>query len=382
MDSWKEFWAVVTDVWEKGLYGIDIGRITVAVLILLAFLVIRRIFSRVFIHRISLLTQKTATPLDDEALDVLRKPVSFIPVVVGVYFATEYLDLSGGLEIFADRLIRSLIVFVIFWGIVKLIQPLSVFVRNLEKFFTQPMVDWLIKAINILFIFIGAATILEIWGIKIGPIIAGLGLFGVAVALGAQDLFKNLISGILVIAERRFRPGDWIKVENVVEGTVENIGFRSTVVRRFDKAPVYVPNSKLSDSSTINFSGMTHRRIYWVITVEYRTTVDQLRHIRDGIEEYVLESDEFAHPPEVPVFVRIDQFSDSAIDIMLYCFTKTTVWGEWLEIKERLAYKIKEIVEGAGSGFAFPSQSVYVESFPDDGAERFVPPEETLRDER
>ena len=128
----------------------------------------------------------------------------------------------------------------------------------------------------------GAATILEIWGIKIGPILAGLGLFGVAVALGAQDLFKNLISGFLVIAEKRFNPGDWIRVDGEVEGTVETINFRSTLVRRFDKAPVFVPNSKLSDNSVINFSSMTFRRIYWVIGVEYRTTVDQLRNGENG----------------------------------------------------------------------------------------------------
>ena len=238
------------------------------------------------------------------------------------------------------------------------------------------MVDWLEKAIRLALVFIGAATILEIWGIRIGPIIAGLGLFGVAVALGAQDLFKNLISGILILAERRFNLGDWIHVDGVVEGTVENIGFRSTLVRRFDKAPVFVPNSKLSDSSVTNFSAMTHRRIYWTIGVEYRTTVAQLRQIRDGIEAYLLNSNDFAHPPEVPTFVRIDRFNDSSIDIMVYCFTRTTEWGRWLEIKEELAYRIKDLVEAAGTAFAFPSQSIYVETLPSERAEVFAPPAE------
>ncbi|MBW2708125.1 MAG: mechanosensitive ion channel family protein [Deltaproteobacteria bacterium] len=375
MESWKTFWGVVVNVWEHGLYGIDIGRITVAVLIFLGFLIIRRLFSRILVHRIGLLTRKTSTPLDDKALGVIQKPVSFIPVVMGAYFAMEHLNLSGNPEIFADRLVRSLIVFVIFWGLVRLVQPLSMLLRGLEKVLSTSMVEWFIKAVRIAFIFIGGATILEIWGIKVGPIIAGLGLVGVAVALGAQDLFKNLIAGILVLVEKRFHPGDWILVKGVVEGTVETIGFRSTVVRRFDKAPVYVPNSKLSDDSLINYSAMTHRRIYWIIGVEYRTTVEQLRIIRDRIEAYVIESEAFAHPPEVPTFVRIDRFSHSSIDIMLYCFTRTTVWGEWLEIKEQLAYRIKQIVEEAGTGFAFPSQSVYVESLPNEAPEVFVPPE-------
>ena len=137
---------------------------------------------------------------------------------------------------------------------------------------------------------------------------------------------------------------------------------------------MHVPNSKLSDNAVTNFSAMTHRRIYWMIGVEYRTTVEQLREIRDGIEQYVLNSEDFAKPPDVATFVRIDKFSDSSIDIMLYCFTKTTVWGDWLAIKEELAYKIKEIVETAGTSFAFPSRSVYVETLLTEEPEIFEPP--------
>ncbi len=374
MELLEKFWQIVIEVWKQGLWGIDIGRILTAVLIFLGFLLFRRVFVSLIINRLGVLTKKTQTPLDDDALEILKKPVSFIPVVLGLFFAFEYLPLTGVFELFADRLVRSFIVFIIFWSFVNLIQPLSSLFQKLEEIFTVAMIEWLIKAIKITFIFIGTATILEIWGIKIGPIIAGLGLLGVAVALGAQDLFKNLISGILIIAERRFNPGDWVKVEGVVEGTVESIGFRSTLVRRFDKAPVYVPNAKLSDTSVINFSSMTHRRIYWIIGVEYRTKIQQLREIRDNIERYIFESGVFALPPEVPTFVRIDRFNDSSIDIMVYCFTKTIVWGEWLEIKERLAYKIKEIVEQAGTSFAFPSQSIYVESICDDPAEVFISP--------
>jgi len=374
MNTLRDFWLIVIDVWRKGLFGIDIGRIVTAVLIFLGFLFIRRLFTRVIINRLKAVTRRTRTRLDDDALEVLEKPVSFIPVVLGVFFATDYLPLNDLLANIADRLVRSLIVLVIFWGLINLLRPLSVLFRRLEELLTTAMVDWLIKATKTAFIFIGVATVLEIWGIKIAPILAGLGLFGVAVALGAQDLFKNLISGILVIAEKRFNPGDWIKVDGIAEGIVETIGFRSTLIRRFDKAPLHVPNSKLSDNSLTNFSAMTHRRIFWIIGVEYRTTISQLRTIRDNIEAFIMESDDFARPPEVPMFVRIDRFSDSSIDIMVYCFTKTTNWGVWLKIKEGLAYKIKEIVEEAGTSFAFPSRSIYVESMSDDQAEVFVPP--------
>jgi MscS family membrane protein len=231
-----------------------------------------------------------------------------------------------------------------------------------------------VSFLHIAVVFIGAATILEIWGIRVGPILAGLGLFGVAVALGAQDLFKNLIAGVLVIAEKRMRVGDWIMVDGIVEGTVEHIGFRSTLVRRFDKAPVYVPNANLSDNAVTNFSEMTHRRIKWMIGIEYDATIGQLRAIRDGIEAHILNDAAFASPADVATFVRIDRFSDSSIDILLYCFTNTTNWGEWLKVKESLAYKIKEIVEAEGTGFAFPSQSLYIQTVPGEVAELFVPP--------
>jgi len=222
--------------------------------------------------------------------------------------------------------------------------------------------------------FIGGATVLEIWSIKVGPILAGFGLFGVAFALGAQDLSKNLIAGILVIAEKRMHVGDWIFVEDVVEGVVEHIGFRSTLVRRFDKAPVYIPNSKLADNAVVNFSGMTYRRIKWVVGLEYNTSTEQLRIIRDKIKEYINNNSDFADPDEVSTFIRIDSFNDSSIDLLLYCFTRTTDWGDWLEIKEELAFAVKRVVEESGSGFAFPSRSIYHETYSSDIPEVFIPP--------
>jgi len=374
MQNLDEFWALVLDVWKTGVFGIDIGAMVAALGIFVLFLLLRGLLTRFIIGALRLKVSKTKTLLDDELLTALEEPIRLAPIILGAFFAFQFLNLEAGMQDVADKLIRSLITAAIFWALFRAVGPLSNLLTRLEKLFTAVMMDWLVKAIKLLIAFIGIAAVLEIWGIQVGPILAGLGLFGVAVALGAQDLFKNLIAGILIIAERRFNKGDWVRVDGVVEGTVEQIGFRSTMIRRFDKAPVYVPNTKLADNAVTNFTAMTHRRIYWHIGVEYRTTIDQLKTIRDGIEDYVLSSDEFAHPPEVSTFVRIDKFSDSSIDIMLYCFTKTTNWGEWLEIKERLAYHIKDVVEGAGSGFAFPSTSLYVESMPGDAPEVFMPP--------
>lgn len=377
--SFNNFITLIRDVWDHGVYGVDIGKIILALLIFFFFLLVRRLFGKFFVGRLKVLSRRTKNDLDDQVIDALENPLRFVPVVIGTFLATEVLVLNESLQLGAYSLNRSLITFNIFWAIFTLVKPLSQSFSGLKGLFTDSIVTWLIKALKALVFFLGAAAILEIWGIKVAPLIAGLGLFGVAVALGAQDVFKNLIAGLFIIGEKRFHPGDWVQVDGIVEGTVENIGFRTTTIRRFDKAPVFVPNAKLSDNAVVNFSRMTHRRIYWKIGLIYDTTIDQLREVRERIESAILTNEDFAHPPEVATFVRIDSFNDSSIDLMLYCFTRTTDWGEWLKIKEALALDVKNIVETAGSGFAFPSQSVYVEALPGK-AENFPLPEDSPDD--
>ena len=369
-----DFGRIVMEVWNTGVLGYSIGDAIVALLIVLAFYVFRGIFRRVVIGAIERWTKRTKNTIDDQISRALGGPLQLLFVALGVFLAFQYLGLQGEFDKLGDNVVRSLIAFSIFWALFNAIVPLSVLLKRLETVFTHEMVVWLITGIKWGVLFLGAATILEIWGIKVGPILAGLGLFGVAVALGAQDLFRNLIGGLCVLIEKRFKIGDWIMVDGVVDGTVEHIGFRSTKVRRFDQAPVYVPNQKLSDAAVTNFTAMTYRRIYWKIGLEYRATLDQLKVIRDQIEEYLRTAGPFVQPPAASMFVRYDAFNSSSIDLMLYTFTTTTVWGEWLQHKENLAYRVKEIVEGAGCSFAFPSQSIYIEKHPEGAPEPFIPP--------
>ncbi len=376
-DLWapfSDFWVLTKDVLDNTAFGTSFGRILLAVAVFGLLLVARGLFARFVIGWLKRIVKRTRNEIDDHMVNALQGPVRFIPVVLGFFIATEVLQLEGTFESIALRLTRSLIVFTLFWGSITLVEPFSLMFGQLRDVLSSTMREWILKALKLLLGVVGAAAILQIWGIEIGPLVAGLGLFGLAAALAAQDLFKNLLSGVLIIAEKRFDPGQWIKVDGVVEGTVESIGFRSTMVRQFDKAVVQVPNAKLADTAVINFSAMTHRRIYWKIGVLYDTTAAQLREVRDGIESHILEDEAFASPEDVSTFVRIDSFNDSSIDIMVYCFTKTTDWGEWLKVKEALAYRIKEIVEGAGTGFAFPSRSLYVEALPNDAPEVFAPP--------
>ena len=372
--QFNDFWKIVLEVWNKGVFGYSIGNALVALLIILGFYALRGLFRRLVVSAVERWVKRSKASFANQIPGILAGPLQFLFVALGIFFAFQYLDLHGDFERLGDNTVRSLISFAIFWALYNAITPFSVLLKRLETFLTHEMVSWLVTGIKWGVLFLGAATILQMWGIKVGPILAGLGLFGVAVALGAQDLFRNLIGGLCVLIEKRFKVGDWIKVDDTINGTVEHIGFRSTRLRLFNLSPLYVPNEKLSDGPLINYTNMTYRRILWNISLEYRATVDQLKDIRAQIEEFLMTDGAFVTPPDASLFVRYDAFNESSIDLMIYTFTKTTVWAEWLEHKERLAYRIKEIVHANGCSFALQSQSIYIEKTGHDMPEQFVPP--------
>ncbi len=361
MEVLENFKDLFFDVWNKGISGVNISEIVIALLIFLFFLFLRGIFSKFVIKRLEKYVSKTTNNFDNSLVFSMEGPAKFFPIVLGFFVSTSYLTIENQAAEFLETTNRSLITILIFWTFHQLIGPLSVVIKSIGDLISRDLVNWIIKAIKVLIFILGVAAVLELWGIKIGPIIAGLGLFGVAVALGAQDLFKNLISGILVLVERRFQVGDWIFVEDVIEGTVESIGFRSTVVRRFDKSLATIPNFQFAEKAVINNSQITNRRINWIIGLEYRTTSKQLSDIKKEIEEYIKKSELFTTSDNTILSVKIDQFAASSIDIKLICFTKTKQYLEWMKVKDILAIEIKNIVEKHKASFAFPSTSIYVE---------------------
>ena len=359
MDIFENFSTLFLEVWEKGILGVDIFQILIGLGIFLIFLLFRGLISKVIIGRLKKIAKRTTNKLDDTFVQAMEGPARFFPIVIGFFIASYYLEFSPESQSFIDNVNKSLITILIFWLMHQFIQPVTYLLGGLEKLLTRELIGWIVKALKILIFILGAAAVLELWGIKIGPIIAGLGLFGVAVALGAQDLFKNLISGILVLVEKRFKVDDWIIVEDIIEGIVERIGFRSTVVRKFDKSLAIIPNFQFAENAVINVSATTNWIISWVITLQYNTTVEQLKKIRDEIEKYITTSKDYK--TSLGYAVRVDKFSDSSIDMYIRCFTVTDDWDEWLKVKERLAIEIKQIVEKNDASFAFPSQSIYVE---------------------
>ena len=361
MNVLENFKNLFIEIWQQGIAGINFTQIGIGIVIFLLFLLLRGLISNFILKRLQNYVDKTSNKFDDALVKASTGPIKFLPIVLGIFVASSYMEFDGKMLVFVDNINRSLITILIFWLIHQIVEPLTYLIRRVEELLSKDLLNWVVKANKILIIFFGFAATLDIWGIKIAPIIAGLGLFGVAVALGAQDLFKNLISGVLVLVEKRFKIGDWIYVEGITEGIVERIGFRSTVIRKFDKSIATIPNSSFAENAVVNISETTNWRISWIITLQYNSTIDQLKNIRDQIEKYIENNTDFKIGDDTEHAVRIDKFSDSSIDLYVRCFTKTNEWGEWLKVKERLAVEVKKIVESNGASFAFPSTSIYVE---------------------
>jgi MscS family membrane protein len=358
MNVLENFKDLFVDVWQDGVSGVNISEIIIALAIFTFFLFLRGVFSKFVVKKLESYVSKSTNSFDNSLVNSMEGPAKFFPIVLGFFVSTSYLTVDSGM---VDTINRSLITVLIFWTFHQVVGPFSSVIKSAGGLISKDLIDWIIKATKILILILGFAAVLDLWGIKIGPIIAGLGLFGVAVALGAQDLFKNLISGILVLVERRFQVGDWIYVDGVIEGTVENIGFRSTVVRRFDKSLATIPNFQFAEQAVINKSLITNRRIDWAIGLEYRTTSDQLKNIKEQIENFIKTNSNFSKSEDTILAVKIEQFAASSIDIRLICFTKTANYLEWMNVKDLLAMEIKSIVERNKASFAFPSTSIYVE---------------------
>ena len=361
MELIKTFIIQIRNVLSDGVFGISLFDLGIIFFAIIFSLLIRSIFAKIIVSKVKKIVKKTSNSIDDRLFDSLIPPFKLLPIVIVFLVITLYFDVQSSLGLYLQKINNTLSTIFVFWLIHQALIPLSNFFYRLESLLSKALVLWLIRSLKYLIIFLGVVAVLEVWGIKIGPVIAGLGLFGVAVALGAQDLFKNLISGIMILLEKRFHIGDVISVPGHTEGTVEHIGFRSTLIRKFDSTPITIPNYIFAEAPILNFTNRKNRRIHWTVGLEYNSTLEQIKKFTDSMDSYVRNNGNFTVNENYKSFIRLDKFNDSSIDILIYCFTSTNDWEQFLSIKEELAFKIKKEVERLGLNFAFPSQSIYIE---------------------
>ena len=361
MIIFENFLTLINSVFINGVFGLSLGELAFIFVAFIFALLVRGLIAKFIVNKVKIIVHKTTNSIDDKLFDSLIPPIKLLPIVIIFLVITLYFDVDSTLGLYFQKINNTLSTIFVFWLIHQAIVPFSNIFHKLENILSKALVLWIIKSLKYLIIFLGSVAVLEVWGIKIGPVIAGLGLFGVAVALGAQDLFKNLISGIMILLEKRFHIGDVISVPGHTEGTVEHIGFRSTLIRKFDSTPITIPNYIFAEAPILNYTNRTNRRIKWIVGLEYSSSLEQIRSLNNFISDYLKNDPDFIVDDNFKSFVRLDKFNDSSIDILVYCFTSTNDWEKYLEIKEKLAMNIKQKIEDLNLNFAFPSQSIYIE---------------------
>ena len=357
INVYKEF-----PILGQDIFGVTYGQILVAIALFVLILFIRPLFVSMLIKSALKLTSKTDTKYDDRVIKNLRKPLKFLFLILGLYIFVSILYIQSH---FVNLLLSSLAMYNLFWIIYTIVDAMQGIVykgmKKLSGEHSDSLSKFILRIIYILIWVVGASSILSIWGVNVTALIASLGLGGLAFALAAKDTAANLFGSIAILLDKSIKIGDWIKV-NGVEGTVEDIGMRTTKIRTFYKSLVVVPNQIVANSHIENFSRRETRRILMRIGLTYDTTNKQIESIISDIKSLLKSHNGIAQ--NETMLVNFDNFGDSAKEIFIYTFTDTAIWQEYLNIKEDIAYKIDEIVRKNGSSFAFPSHSLYIETIP------------------
>ncbi|MFT5875079.1 MAG: MscS family membrane protein [Clostridium sp.] len=351
------------------LYKIKFVGLAIGVFLL--FVLLKKIFTKYVLKIILRIANKTKFNVDTKIVAAFQKPVTNFFEVLGFYFAFKILiiaDIQIDI-IFMDRVFRSAVIILIFWGLYNLTEESSLLFEKMRKAYDikvdKILLPFMSKTLRLILVAFVITIVAETWGYNVQGFVTGLGLGGLAFALAAKDAAANIIAGIFIILDKPFSFGDWVSIDTI-EGTIEEITFRITKIRTFDQALIIVPNSKLTSEPVTNFSRRGKRRIYFNLGVVYGTSREKLEscvtNIRNMIENY----------PEVNKegsYVRFDKFNDSSLDIFIYFFVNTTELAEYLRIKESINFTIMDIMQQEGVSIAFPSTSVYVESLPNIGKE-------------
>ncbi len=346
-------------------YNFTYGQILFALLIFIFIWLIRPLLIKALITILLKIAKKTDTKYDDLIVKNLHKPLRFTFLLIAIYAFISILYLQTTT---IYLILESLVIYNFFWIIWAILHAIEGIIykatASIYKDLSSELSHFIIRMIKLLVWILGASSILTLWGINVTALLASLGLGGLAFALAAKDTAANLFGSIAILIDKSIKIGDWIKV-NDVEGTVEDIGMRTTKIRTFQKSLVVVPNQIVANSNIENFSRRNSRRIKMHIGLTYDTTNTQIEAIIKDIKNMLLNHSGI--DKESTLMVNFVNFGDSAQEILVYAFTNTANWQEYLNTKEDVQYKISKIVLKNGSNFAFPTQSIYVENLSEVG---------------
>ncbi|PAT40273.1 mechanosensitive ion channel protein MscS [Vandammella animalimorsus] len=308
-------------------------------------------------------TSHTRSIWDDALLQAARLPLRLMVWVIGLSAAVALLNAIERNALFAhvDAVRRVLLIAIAALFVLR-------FIRNMEANLTdaqrnkRPVDKTTVYAVGKLLrlsvVITAALVALQTLGFSVSGVLAFGGIGGMAIGFAAKDMLANFFGGLMIYLDKPFTVGDWIRSpDRQIEGTVEDIGWRITRIRTFDKRPLYVPNSLFTSIVVENPSRMLHRRIHETMGIRYEDQ-HKMAAICDAVRAMLRSHPDIA--TEQTIIVHFNACSDSSLDFMVYCFTKTTEWVRFHAIKEQVMLKIMDIVAEHGAQFAYPTRALFL----------------------
>jgi MscS family membrane protein len=319
----------------------------------------KRVLTRIYAR-----AQATSTLWDDALVDALRRPLTLLIWVVGITFAAQIIGAAADVTLLeAAGPVRDIgVICALAWFLIRMIRGVeqNIVARHVAdaKTYDRTTLDAIGKLTRVSVLITAGLVMLQTLGFSISGVLAFGGIGGIAVGFAARDLLANFFGGLTIYLDRPFAVGDWIRSpDRDIEGTVEEIGWRLTRIRSFDKRPIYVPNATFTSIAVVNPSRMSHRRIYETIGLRY----DDIEHM-DAVVRDVRAMLE-AHPEidtTQTLIVNFNQFAASSIDFFVYTFTKTTQWIRYHEVKHDVLLQIAGIIASHGAEIAYPTSTLHV----------------------
>jgi MscS family membrane protein len=316
--------------------------------------------SRIIAAGLGLAARRTETDLDDQMLGRLAGPLIGACTLTASAALVPLLDLYAPSAAFVFRAIRVGYAAVIFWAAWRAIDVVRQLVSRTRWAAAAPSSRSLVplgaRVSKAVVAALGLVAILSMLGYPIASLVAGLGIGGLAVALAAQKTIENLFGAFSIGVDQPFREGDFVRVDDFV-GTVEAIGLRSTRFRTLDRTLVSLPNGRLVDMRLESFTARDRLRLSTVVGLVYETTAPQMRAALAGFERVLR-----AHPKIWPdaVVVRFSELAASSLNIDVMAWFLTSDWGEFQRIRQEILLQFMEVVEDAGTSFAFPTTTVHL----------------------
>lgn len=310
------------------------------------------------------LTERTRNEWDDKIVLALEKPAGWIAMALLWFFLLEILHLEGKTYLILSKSIQIIFGIGLIWTLYRLADVASDYLGAMaaktDTLMDDQMVPLIRKALRIFVIVFGALLVVQNLGVNVMSVFAGLGLGGLAFALAAKDTCANLFGSIMIMLDRPFNVGDWI-VANGQEGTVEEIGFRSTRIRTFYNSVVSVPNSMVANVAIDNMGRRRYRRVKAFFGLTYDTPSEKVKEFIAGIKE-IVEKNKYTRKDYYHVV--FNEYGDFSLNVLLYCFLSTPDWATELKEKENLYLEVLDLAQRIGVEFAFPTQTMHLESVP------------------